>query len=91
MGGGLWNTNAFALEHVHFLRRSPHLAEWQEAVAGIFAKVDPVLDADVARSGNPRLVVVIFPVEVPIGPDRMWTRLPGHGRVPAIREPSSGS
>ena len=92
MGEGLWNTNAFALEHVDFLQlqRSPYLAEWREAVAGIFAMVDPVLDTDVARSGNPRLLVVMSPVEVPMGPDRMWARLRGHGRVPEIREPSSG-
>lgn len=79
--GGLWSTKKFTLEHVDFLQRSRHLAEWREAVAGVFAKIDPVLDAEVARSGNPRLVVVVSPVELPMGPDRMWTRLRDRGRL----------
>ena len=89
IGGGLWNTDDFTLEHVDFLQRSPYLAEWREAVAGVFAKVDPVLDAEVARSGNPRLVVVVSPVELPMGPDRMWTRLRDRGRLLELRLPEN--
>ena len=89
IGGGLWNTDDFTLEHVDFLQRSPYLAEWREAVAGVFAKVDPVLDAEVARSGNPRLVVVVSPVELLMGPDRMWTRLRDRGRLLELRLPEN--
>ena len=81
IGGGLWNTKKFTLEHVDFLQRSKHLAQWREAVAAVFAKIDPVLDTEVARSGNPRLVVVVSPLELPIGPDRLWQRLRGPGRL----------
>ncbi len=81
LGGGLWNTRKFTLEHVDFLQRNRHLPEWREAVAAIFAKIDPILDAEVARSGNARLVIVVSPPELPMGPDRMWTRIRDHGRT----------
>ena len=81
LSGGIWETREFTLEHVDYLQRSRHLAEWREAIAAIFARVDPLLDAEIARSGNPRLVVVISPPELPMGPDRMWTRIREHGRL----------
>lgn len=79
--GGIWNSRKFTLEHVDFLQRSRHLAEWREAVADVFSKVDPVLDEEIARSGNPRLVIVVSPADLPMGPDRMWTRLRESGRT----------
>ncbi len=81
IGGGIWKTRDFTLEHVDFLQRNRHLAEWREAIAGIFAQIDPLLDAEVARSGKPRLVVVVSPAELPMGPDRMWLRIRDRGRV----------
>ncbi len=81
IGGGIWKTRKFTLEHVDFLQRSRHLAEWRAAIAGVFYKIDPILDAEVARSGNPRLVTVVSPAELPIGPDRMWTRIRDRGRL----------
>ena len=81
IGGGIWKTRDFTLEHVDFLQRNRHLAEWREAIAGIFAQIDPLLDAELARSGKPRLVVVVSPAELPMGPDRMWLRIRDRGRV----------
>ena len=81
IGGGIWKTRDFTLEHVDFLQRNRHLAEWREAIAGIFAQIDPLLDAEVARSGKPRLVVVVSPAELPMGPDRMWLRIRDRGSV----------
>lgn len=79
VGDGIWRSNSFTLEHVDFLQRSTHLKEWREAVAAVFSRIDPLLDAEVARSGNPRLVVVVSPSELPMGPDRMWTRIREQG------------
>lgn len=76
-----WNTREFTLEHVDFLQRNRHLAEWRQAVADIFSRIDPLLDAEVARSGRPRLVVVVSPSELPMGADRMWRRLQGKGKL----------
>ena len=81
IGGGIWRTRDFTLEHVDFLQRNRHLAEWRESIAGIFAQIDPLLDAEVARSGKPRLVVVVSPVELPMGPDRMWMRIRENGHL----------
>ena len=81
IGGSIWKSRKFTLEHVDFLQRSLYLAEWREAVAGIFSEVDPKLDEEVARSGNPRLVVVVSPSDLPMGPDPMWTRLRDLGRT----------
>ena len=78
---GIWQTRKFTLEHVDFLQRNPHLAEWRQAIAGIFARINPLLDAEVARTGNPRLVAVVSPAAMPMGPDRMWTRIREHGRL----------
>ncbi|MEX2301746.1 MAG: hypothetical protein WD733_12460 [Bryobacterales bacterium] len=74
-----WSRGEFTLEHVDFLQRSPHLAEWRSTITGIFAQLDPLLDEEVARSGHSRLVIVISPAELPTGPDRMWTRLRDRG------------
>jgi hypothetical protein len=70
----------FTLEHVDFLNRSPHYPSWRAAVAHVFAKLDPILEQDIIRSGKPRLVVVIAPADLPAGPDRMWLRVASRGK-----------
>lgn len=79
----IWPKRTFTLQQVDFLNRSPHYPVWRKAVSGVFAKLDPVLDAETASHGRPRLVVVLAPAEIPAGPDRLWTRIANHGkRVP---------
>ena len=53
---------------------------------GVLA-IDPVLDAEVSRHGRPRLAIVISPEDMPVGPDRLWTRISKHGRRVAIDTP----
>jgi hypothetical protein len=83
----LWSKRQFTLDHVDFLNRSPVYPEWRRAVSAIFAKIDPVLEAEVARSGKPRLAIVFAPAEVPVSPDRMWTRIAQHGKRIALAPP----
>src|SRR5712692_3972440 len=81
----IWPKRTFTLQQVDFLNRSPHYPEWRKAVSEVFARVDPLLDAETARHGRPRLVVVLSPAEMPVGPDRLWTRIAKHGtRVPMV-------
>lgn len=87
----VWPKRTFTLQQVDFLNRSPHYPEWRKAVSGVFAKVDPILDAEVARHGRPRLVVVLAPAEMPVGPDRLWTRISQHGKRVAIETPADGA
>ncbi len=76
-----WNTKDFTLEHVDFLERNRHLAEWRETIARIFAEIDPLLDAELVRQGRSRLVLVLSPSELPMGADRMWSRLKDKGEL----------
>jgi hypothetical protein len=76
-----WSTKEFTLEHVDFLQRNRRLPEWRQAIADIFARIDPLLDAEVARQGRSRLVIVLTPPELPMGPDRMWLRLKDKGKL----------
>jgi hypothetical protein len=79
-----WTTREFNLGHVDFLQRSPHYAEWRRVIGDIFARIDPLLEEEVARNlSRPRLVIVAAPSEIPASPDRMWKRIDAHGkRVP---------
>jgi hypothetical protein len=78
-----WPRGRFTLEQVDFLNRNPHYQEWRAEIARLFSRIDPVLEAEVTARGRPRVVIVISPAELPVGPDRMWTRLAGAGgRVP---------
>jgi hypothetical protein len=78
-----WPKRQFTLDQVDFLNRNVHYAEWRAAIAKVFSEIDPILEAEVARHGRPRLVIVIAPAELPVGPDRMWTRIARQGyRVP---------
>ena len=72
-----WPRRTFTLEQVDFLNRNAHYAEWRAAVAQIFSRLDPVLNAEIQRKGRPRLSVVLSPSELPVGPDRLWTRMKG--------------
>jgi hypothetical protein len=82
-----WPRRQFTLEQVDFLNRNAHYSEWRAAIARVFSQIDPILDAEAARRGRPRLVVVISPAELPVGPDRMWNRIAAHGCRIALRTP----
>jgi hypothetical protein len=86
-----WPRRRFTLDQVDFLNRSPHYAEWRKAITNVFAHLDPLLDAEVARQGRPRLVVVVTPAELPVGPDRMWLRIAKHGKRVAVQPPGDGN
>jgi len=70
-----WPRGVFTLDQVDFLNRSPHYPKWRAAVSDLFAEIDPALNEDVAHTGHRRLSIIIAPAELPVGPDRMWTRL----------------
>jgi len=82
-----WPAGRFTLEQVDFLNRNPFYPEWRRAVAAVFAELDPVLDAEIARSGHARLVIVLGPSDLPVDPSRMWTRLPHRGKRIGIQLP----
>ena len=86
-----WPRRTFTLQQVDFLNRSAHYPEWRKAVSEVFAQVDPLLDAEVARHGRPRLVVVLSPAEIPAGPDRLWMRISKHGKRVAIEAPADAA
>jgi hypothetical protein len=72
-----WPRRTFSLDQVDFLNRNPHYGDWRKTIAGIFARLDPVLEEQVRRQGRPRAVFVLSPGDLPVGPDRLWTRLKG--------------
>jgi hypothetical protein len=86
----VWPRRIFTLQQVDFLNRSPHYPAWRKAVSGVFARIDPLLDAETAAHGRPRLVVVLSPAEIPAGPDRLWTRIAQHGRRVPLETPDDG-
>lgn len=75
-----WKAGEFTLEHVDFLNRSPFNAQWRAEISRIFSVIDPALDAEIEATGARRLVIVLSPPELPVGADRLWGRLAGHGR-----------
>jgi hypothetical protein len=77
----------FSLEQVDFLNRNPKYPEWRAGVARVFSQLDPVLDAEVARNGHARLVIVAAPAQLPADPDRMWLRLRDRGKRIALDVP----
>jgi hypothetical protein len=84
----VWPRRTFTLQQVDFLNRSPQYPEWRKAVSAVFAKVDPVLDAETASHGRPRVVVVLSPAEIPAGPDRLWMRIRQHGKRVPVETPA---
>jgi hypothetical protein len=83
----VWPRRQFTLDQVDFLNRNASYSEWRQAVANIFARLDPLLDAEVARFGHARLVFVITPAEIPVDADRMWLRIRDHGKRIAVEPP----
>jgi hypothetical protein len=75
-----WPRRSFTVDQGDFLNRSPFNQDWRRAIAQLFAQLDPVLEAEVARHGRPRLVIVTAPSELPAAPDRMWLRLQQRGK-----------
>ncbi|HLK17705.1 MAG TPA: hypothetical protein VKT81_02080 [Bryobacteraceae bacterium] len=82
-----WPKRTFTLQQVDFLNRSPNYPEWRKAIADVFAQLDPILDAEVSRHGRSRLVVVLSPQELPVGPDRLWARIANHGKRVSVDPP----
>jgi hypothetical protein len=87
----VWPKRTFTLQQVDFLNRSPHYPAWRRAVSGVFARLDPVLDAETASHGRPRIVVVLSPSEIPAGPDRLWLRIAQHGKRVPLETPDDGA
>jgi hypothetical protein len=79
----------FTLAQVDFLNRNPYYSEWRSGIAQVFARLDPLLDAEMARSGHARLVIVVAPAQLPAGPDRMWTRFADRGKRIALDIPAA--
>ncbi|HEU0007434.1 MAG TPA: hypothetical protein VFS12_15730, partial [Terriglobia bacterium] len=77
----VWTKRQFTLDQVDFLNRSEHYPEWRRVITDIFSRLNPLLDEEVVRAGRPRLVIVTCPAELPVGPDRMWMRLKGQGKM----------
>jgi hypothetical protein len=86
-----WPRHKFTLQQVGLINRSKYYAEWRQAVAYAFARIDPILDAEVARKGRPRLVVVVSPRELPATADRLWTRLATRGQRLKLTPPQNGA
>jgi hypothetical protein len=84
----IWPKRTFTLQQVDFLNRSASYREWRRAVSEIFAKIDPLLDAETARHGRPRVVMVLSPAEIPVSPDRLWTRISKFGKRVAVEVPA---
>jgi len=77
----------FTLEQVDFLNRNPYYSEWRGAITKVFAQLDPLLDAEIARGGHARLVIAIAPSQLPADPERMWTRFQDRGKRIALEMP----
>jgi hypothetical protein len=87
----IWPKRTFTLQQVDFLNRSAHYPEWRKAVSEVFAKIDPMLDAETARHGRPRVVIVLSPAEIPVSPDRLWTRISKFGKRVAVEAPADAA
>ncbi|MBL8239471.1 MAG: hypothetical protein JNM66_18745 [Bryobacterales bacterium] len=83
-----WPRGRFTLEQVDFLNRNALYPEWRRVITSIFESINPALDA--AVKGKPRLLIVLGPADLPVGPDRMWTRIKGGRRV-ALQVPEDVS
>src|SRR5258708_27708044 len=84
----VWPKRTFTLQQVDFLNRSPHYPEWRKAVSEVFANIDPLLDAETARHGRPPIVMVVSPAEIPVSPNRLWTRISKSGKRVPIEAPA---
>jgi hypothetical protein len=84
-----WPRHEFTLDQIDFLNRNPHYSEWRDSVRKVFSKIDPILNEEVARVGGPRLAIVVAPADLPVGSDRMWTRLRKPGMALPIETPDT--
>src|SRR5207302_266062 len=84
-----WPRNRFTIDQIEFLQRSPHYQRWRQAIAAVFARLDPLLEAEIVKHGRPRLIVMTAPAELPAGPDRTWLRLRDRGRRIELDVPES--
>lgn len=82
-----WPRGRFTLDQVDFLNRNAHYPEWRAAITEVFARIDPLIDNEIAANGHSRLAIVISPIELPATPDRMWTRIADKGRRVSIQAP----
>lgn len=82
-----WPRREFGLEQVAFVNHSPHYGEWRNAISFAFSRIDPVLDAEAARSSKPALVIVTAPAELSTDPGHMWQRLPHTGKRMRVEVP----
>src|SRR5882724_4524054 len=85
-----WPRHQFTLQQVGVINRSKYYTEWRQAVAFAFSRIDAILDADVARTGRPRLVVIISPRDLPVSAERMWTRIAARGQRVRLSPPADG-
>ncbi|MEJ7607984.1 MAG: hypothetical protein WKF37_17380 [Bryobacteraceae bacterium] len=80
-----WPAGQFTLQQVDFLNRNPLYPEWRRTITVIFDQINPSLDA--TAKGKSRIILVVSPSDLPVGPDRLWTRLAGKGRRVALELP----
>jgi hypothetical protein len=90
VNGRTWPKGQFTLEQVDFLNRNPHYTEWRKAVSAVFARLDPLLDQEMARRGHARLVIVAAPGELPVASGRMWLRIRDRGKAIAVEPSEAG-
>jgi len=84
-----WPRRQFTLDQIDFLNRSPYNSQWRQAIAEIFSRIQSALDQEVAGKSERRLAIIVAPAELPVGPDRMWTRLRAHGRAIPVQTPEN--
>jgi hypothetical protein len=84
-----WPRRQFTLDQVDFLNRSPYNSQWRQAIADIFSRIQAALDQEIAGKSERRLAIIVAPSELPVGPDRMWTRLRSHGHAIPIQTPEN--
>ena len=69
---------------LQYIARCQYLLQQGLFVADIFSQIDPLLDAETAKASHARLVIIVSPAELPVGPDRMWTRLKDKGKMVSL-------
>jgi hypothetical protein len=87
----VWPRGKFTLEQVDFLNRNPYYPAWRAEIARIFSIIDPQLDDQVRKKGRPRLIVVLSPADLPVGPDRLWLRIAQHGKRVKLEAPENAA
>ena len=86
-----WPKGQFTLAQVDFLNRNPHYAEWRAEIRRLFGSIDPQLDSQLRQRAKPRLVIVMSPADLPVGPDRTWLRIADRGQRVKVTPPADPS